>query len=32
MYKKVNDDELQAIEYQMQLREKIKNKLRTGDN
>ena len=32
LYKKVNDDELQALEYQMQLREKIKNKLRTGDN
>ena len=31
-YKKANDDELQAVQIQMQLREKIKNKLRTGDN
>lgn len=30
-YKEANDDELQAIQIQMQLREKIKNKLRTGD-
>lgn len=31
-YKQVNDDEIQAIQIQMQLRENIKNKLRTGDN
>lgn len=30
-YKQANDDEMQAIQFQMQLREKIKNKLRTGD-
>ena len=31
-YKKLNDDEIEAIQIQMQLRENIKNKLRTGDN
>lgn len=31
-YKQMNDDEIQAIQIQMQLRENIKNKLRTGDN
>ena len=31
-YKEANDDELQAVQIQMQLREKIKNKQRTGDN
>ncbi len=31
-YKNLNDDEIQAIQIQMQLRENIKNKLRTGDN
>lgn len=31
-YKQLNDDEIQAIQIQMQLRENIKNKLRTGDN
>lgn len=30
-YKQANDDDMQAIQIQMQLREKIKNKLRTGD-
>ena len=30
--KEVSDNEVQAIQFQMQLREKIKNKLRTGDN
>ena len=30
-YQKANDDDLQAIQIQMQLREKLKNKLRTGD-
>ena len=31
-YKQLNDDEIEAIQIQMQLRENIKNKLRTGDN
>ena len=31
-YKQLDDDEVQAIQIQMQLRENIKNKLRTGDN
>ena len=33
-YKEVNDDEIKAIEQQIQLKEflKNKNKLRTGDN
>ena len=31
-YKKLDDDEIEAIQIQMQLRENIKNKLRTGDN
>lgn len=31
-YKNLNDDEIEAIQIQMQLRENIKNKLRTGDN
>jgi hypothetical protein len=31
-YQNLNDDEIEAIQIQMQLRENIKNKLRTGDN
>ncbi len=31
-YKEVNNDELESIHCQMQLREKIKQKLKTGDN
>lgn len=30
-YKKANDDELESMQYQLELREKIKNKLKTGD-
>ena len=32
MYKNVNDDENEALKIQMQLRDKINNRLRTGDN
>jgi hypothetical protein len=31
-YKEVNDDDIQAVEIQMKLREQLKDKLRTGDN
>lgn len=31
-YKDVNDDEQEALKLQMQLRDKINNRLRTGDN
>lgn len=30
-YKQVNDDELESMQYQMQLREKIKSKQKTGE-
>lgn len=30
-YKEVNNDELESMQYQLQLREKIKNKLKTGE-
>lgn len=32
LYKNVNDDETEALKLQMQLRDKINNRLRTGDN
>ncbi len=30
-YKQANDDDLESLQYQIQLREKIKNKLKTGE-
>lgn len=32
LYKNVNDNEIEALKIQMQLRDKINNRLRTGDN
>lgn len=32
IYQDVNDDEIESLKLQMQLRDKIRNRLRTGDN
>ena len=32
VYKHIDDDDIQAVQIQIELKEKLKNKLRTGDN